>query len=83
MPTAQQPQWQAQPAALNLVFITDVAGVMVKDEPVGRLTIEKAAALIAAGDIRGGMVAKIESAIRHWKKVSIVFILVYGAVRTH
>ncbi len=46
----------------DLVFVTDVPGVLVNDEMLPSLGIEKARALIAGGTIRGGMVAKMEAA---------------------
>ena len=52
----------------ELAFFTDVAGVMVSGEPVARMTIEQAAEWIAAGEIKGGMVAKIESAVQALEK---------------
>ena len=52
----------------ELVFITDVAGVMVDGRTLHRMTSEQAAARISTGDIKGGMVAKIESAIQALEK---------------
>ena len=52
----------------ELVFITDVPGVLIDDQPQDRLTIDQAAARIDNGDIQGGMVAKIESAIQALEK---------------
>ena len=46
----------------DLVFITDVPGVMVDDEIRPFLSVRQAQALIADGTIKGGMVAKMESA---------------------
>ena len=46
----------------DLVFITDVPGVLVDDEIRPSLSVQKAQALIASGTIKGGMVAKMESA---------------------
>jgi acetylglutamate kinase len=46
----------------DLVFITDVPGVLVRDQIQPALTVEQAQALIADGTIKGGMVAKMESA---------------------
>ena len=46
----------------DLVFITDVPGVLVDDEIQPSLSVQKAQALIAKGTIKGGMVAKMESA---------------------
>jgi acetylglutamate kinase len=47
----------------DLVFITDVPGVMVGKEIRATLTIGEARRLIADGTITGGMVAKMESVI--------------------
>jgi acetylglutamate kinase len=47
----------------DLVFITDVPGVLVDDEIRPALSVQEARALIANGTIKGGMVAKIESAL--------------------
>jgi acetylglutamate kinase len=46
----------------DLVFITDVPGVLVREQIRPSLTVEQAQALIADGTIKGGMVAKMESA---------------------
>jgi acetylglutamate kinase len=46
----------------DLVFITDVPGVMVHDEIRPSLSVDEARSLIADGVIKGGMVAKMESA---------------------
>ena len=46
----------------DLVFITDVPGVMADNEIRPSLSVREAQALIAGGAIRGGMVAKMESA---------------------
>jgi len=46
----------------DLVFITDVPGVMVDDQTRVSLTVKEAQTLIANGIIKGGMVAKMESA---------------------
>ena len=46
----------------DLVFVTDVPGVLVDDEIRPSLSVQKAQALIASGTIKGGMVAKLESA---------------------
>ena len=45
----------------DLVFITDVPGVIVGAEPRASLTVDEAKKLIADGTITGGMVAKMES----------------------
>jgi acetylglutamate kinase len=46
----------------DLVFITDVPGVVVGEQVRPSLSVEQAQALIADGTIKGGMVAKMESA---------------------
>ena len=46
----------------DLVFFTDVSGVLVDDQLQSILSAPKAQLLIANGVIKGGMVAKIESA---------------------
>ncbi len=46
----------------DLVFITDVPGVLVDDQTRAVLTVKEAQTLIADGIIKGGMVAKMESA---------------------
>ncbi len=46
----------------DLVFITDVPGVLIGEQPRASLSIAEAQALIAEGVIKGGMVAKMESA---------------------
>jgi len=48
-------------ACTDLVFITDVPGVMVGQKIIARLTVDEARGLIADGAITGGMVAKMES----------------------
>lgn len=45
----------------DLVFVTDVPGVMAGKEIRSRLTVAEAQGLIADGTISGGMVAKMES----------------------
>ncbi len=51
----------AAAACTDLVFVTDVPGVMVQEKMLADLTVAEAKALIAAGTISGGMVAKMES----------------------
>ena len=51
----------AAAACTDLVFITDVPGVMAGKEIRSRLTVAEAKSLIADGTITGGMVAKMES----------------------
>ncbi len=46
----------------DLVFVTDVPGVLVDDQSRASLTVKEAQTLIADGIINGGMVAKMESA---------------------
>ncbi len=46
----------------DLVFITDVPGVLVEERTCPSLTVQKAKALIGNSTIKGGMVAKMESA---------------------
>ncbi len=46
----------------DLVFITDVPGVMVHEKIKPSLAVDEAQSLIAGGIIKGGMVAKMESA---------------------
>lgn len=46
----------------DLVFITDVPGVLIGEQTRSSLTIKEAQALITEGAIKGGMVAKMESA---------------------
>lgn len=51
----------AAAACTDLVFITDVPGVMVEKKMLADLTVAAARRLIADGVITGGMVAKMES----------------------
>jgi acetylglutamate kinase len=46
----------------DLVFVTDVPGVLVDEQTRASLTVKEAQTLIADGIIKGGMVAKMESA---------------------
>jgi acetylglutamate kinase len=46
----------------DLVFITDVPGVLIDGQTRSSLSIAEAQTLIAEGIIQGGMVAKMESA---------------------
>jgi len=46
----------------DLVFVTDVPGVLVNEQIRPALTVAQAQALIADGTIKGGMVAKMEAA---------------------
>jgi acetylglutamate kinase len=45
----------------DLVFITDVAGVLVEGLPAASLTVSDAENLIAAAQITGGMIPKVRS----------------------
>jgi acetylglutamate kinase len=45
----------------DLVFVTDVPGVLVEGLPVRSLTVSDAENLIAAGQITGGMIPKVRS----------------------
>jgi acetylglutamate kinase len=47
----------------DLVFITDVPGVMVGEKTLERLTVAEAKGLIADGTISGGMVPKVKAAL--------------------
>ena len=51
----------AAAACTDLVFVTDVPGVMAEKKMLADLTVAEARRLIAAGTITGGMVAKMES----------------------
>ena len=46
----------------DLVFLTDVPGVLVKEQTVPSVSVEKAKSLIDNGTIKAGMIAKLESA---------------------
>jgi acetylglutamate kinase len=48
----------------KLIYLTDVAGILENGELISELTASEARAKIAAGTIRGGMVAKVKSALR-------------------
>jgi acetylglutamate kinase len=50
--------------AEKLIYLTDVQGVLENGELVSEMTATEARAKIASGVIRGGMVAKIKSALR-------------------
>jgi acetylglutamate kinase len=47
----------------NVVFISNVSGVLVNDHPIGVLTAPEARKLMATGVIHGGMIPKVESAL--------------------
>jgi acetylglutamate kinase len=67
----------------DLVFVTDVAGVLVNDAVQPALTVQQAQALIADGAIKGGMVAKMESAFEALeKKVPRVHIIQWQGTDT-
>jgi len=48
----------------KLIYLTDVAGILENGELVSEITAAEARAKIANGTIRGGMVAKVKSALR-------------------
>ena len=50
--------------AEKLIYCTDVAGILEAGELVSEITVSRALAKIADGTIRGGMVAKVKSALR-------------------
>jgi acetylglutamate kinase len=50
--------------AEKLIYLTDVAGILEGDELVPQVTVSAVKAKIASGAIRGGMVAKVRSALR-------------------
>jgi len=52
----------------DLVFITDVPGIMAHEETRPSLSVHEARCLIAEGIIKGGMVAKLESAFEALRK---------------
>ena len=67
----------------DLVFITDVPGVLVNDQIRPALTVQQSKALIADGTIKGGMVAKMESAFEALdKNVSRVHIIQWQGTDT-
>ncbi len=66
----------AAAACTDLVFITDVPGVMVDSQIMPSLSVKEAQSLITDGIIQGGMVAKMESAFEALdKKVPRVHII--------
>ena len=69
----------------DLVFVTDVPGVLVDDEIRPSLSVQKAQALIADGTIQGGMVAKMESAFEalHQKVPRVHIIQWHGPQTLH
>jgi acetylglutamate kinase len=67
----------------DLVFITDVPGVMVQEKIRPSLSVDEAQSLIAEGIIKGGMVAKMESAFEALsKKVPRVHIIQWQGTDT-
>ena len=50
--------------AEKLIYLTDVAGILEEGELVSEITVSTVLAKIASGAIRGGMVAKVKSALR-------------------
>ena len=67
----------------DLVFITDVPGVMVGGQTRPSLSVREAQSLIADGIIQGGMVAKMESAFEALdKKVPRVHIIQWQGTDT-
>jgi len=50
-------------SADEVVFISNVAGVMVDDQRVTRMTQSEAEALMESGEISGGMIPKVETAL--------------------
>ena len=67
----------------DLVFITDVPGVLIDNQTRSFLSITEAQTLIAAGVIKGGMVAKMESAFQALKQdVPRVHIVQWQGTRT-
>jgi acetylglutamate kinase len=52
----------------DLVFLTDVPGVLVEEQTCLLLTVQKAKTLIADGTIKTGMIAKLESAFEALEK---------------
>jgi len=67
----------------DLVFLTDVPGVMVHEQIRPTLSVNEAQSLIAEGIIKGGMVAKMESAFEALnKKVPRVHIIQWQGTDT-
>jgi len=48
----------------KLIYLTDVAGILENGELVSEISASEVRAKIASGTIRGGMVAKVKSALR-------------------
>jgi acetylglutamate kinase len=73
----------AEALCTDLVFITDVPGVLVGDKIQSSLTVQEAKTLIAKGTIKGGMVAKMESAFEALNKnVARVHIIQWAGQNT-
>jgi len=67
----------------DLVFVTDVPGVLVNEQIRPSLSVADAKSLIGDGVIQGGMVAKMESAFEALqKKVSRVHIIQWQGPKT-
>jgi acetylglutamate kinase len=69
----------------DLVFVTDVPGVLVDDEIQPSLSVQNAKALITDSTIKGGMVAKMESAFEalHQKVPRVHIIQWHGPQTLH
>jgi acetylglutamate kinase len=52
----------------DLLFLTDVAGVLVEEQTCLSLTVQEAKTLIADGTIKAGMIAKMDSAFEALEK---------------
>jgi len=49
----------------NLIFLTDVAGILDSSSKlISRLSVDQASALVASGVASGGMIPKIQSCVR-------------------
>ena len=67
----------------DLVFITDVRGVLVNNQIQTSLTVQEAQSLISSNTIKGGMVAKMESAFEALiQKVPTVHIIQWQGTET-
>jgi acetylglutamate kinase len=67
----------------DLLFITDVPGVMIHEQVRPSLSVKEAQSLITEGIIQGGMVAKMESAFEALsKKVPRVHIIKWQGIDT-
>lgn len=67
----------------DLIFITDVPGVMIGEKTLLSLTINETRSLINDGTIKGGMVAKMESAFAALENnVASVHIIQWQGVQT-